>query len=130
MVDGGGQSWENRAHFFAVAAELMRHILVDHARKRGTEKRGGNRERIVVERALVISEQKYEEILAVDAALRDLASIDARKAKVVEMRYFAGMTAIETAEALDTTVRTVTRDWAFAKAWLHKRLGVGEAAAG
>jgi RNA polymerase sigma factor (TIGR02999 family) len=130
MVDAHNRSWENRAHFFAAAAGLMRQILVDYARARRTEKRGGGRKRIALENLLLISQEKFDEILAIDSAVVALNAVDARKARVVEMRYFAGMTAEETAEALATTVRTVERDWAFARAWLQRELDAARPASG
>jgi RNA polymerase sigma-70 factor (ECF subfamily) len=116
------KDWQNRKHFFAVAAQLMRRILVDHARRRNADKRDGNRQRVELTDWLVISDDKLEEILALDAALDRLAEFDPRGSKVVELRFFGGMTELEVAEVLQVGSRTVRRDWTVAKAWLHGEL--------
>jgi RNA polymerase sigma-70 factor, ECF subfamily len=116
------KDWQNRQHFFAVAAQLMRRILVDHARRRNADKRDGHRHRVELTDWLVISDDKLEEILALDAALDRLAQFDPRGSKVVELRFFGGMTEVEVAEVLQIGARTVRRDWTIAKAWLHGEL--------
>jgi RNA polymerase sigma factor (TIGR02999 family) len=111
--------WQSRAHFFGVAAQVMRHILVDHARGHTREKRGGTAEAIPLDEALVFSEQKSEELLAVDDALDRLAKLNPRQSKIVEMRFFGGLTVEETAEAMGISPITVKRDWSLARAWLY-----------
>ena len=114
--------WENRAHFFAVAARMMRRILVDHSRRRGAEKRGGAAFHAPLEDALTIPAQPQFDLIALDGALEQLAVVDARKCQVVEMRFFTGLRAKEIAAVLRTTEATVRRDWIIAKAWLYRRL--------
>lgn len=114
--------WENRAHFFAVAARMMRRILVDHSRRRGAEKRGGAAFHAPLEDALTIPAQPQFDLIALDGALEQLAVFDARKCQVVEMRFFTGLRAKEIAAVLRTTEATVRRDWIIAKAWLYRRL--------
>jgi RNA polymerase sigma factor (TIGR02999 family) len=110
--------WENRTHFFAVAAQLMRRIMVDHARQRHALKRGGGAIRITLDECAAVTETRAAELLALDEALEKLAGFDQRKAKVVEMRYFGGLTIEEIADVLKIHVNTVTRDWTAARAWL------------
>jgi len=120
-----GQSnieWQNRVHFFAVASHAMRHILVDYARKRLTLKRGKAIVPMTLEVTFEPSVHRVEEVVAIDLALRRLAEIDERKSKVVEMRFFAGLSVEETAEALGVAPNTVSRDWNFARAWLRREL--------
>ena len=119
LVNQDERNWQNRSHFFALAAQMMRRILIDHARNRKAAKRGGGIAEIQLEEALVIAEDKMEEVIAVDLALTRLSELDPRLARIVEMRFFAGLTAEETAEALAISPRTVKRDWKVAKAWLH-----------
>jgi RNA polymerase sigma factor (TIGR02999 family) len=114
--------WENRAHFFAVAARMMRRILVDHSRRHGAEKRGGSPARAPLDDALTIPVQQQFDLMALDRALEQLAAFDARKCQVVEMRFFAGLRAREIAAVLKTTEATVRRDWIIAKAWLYRYL--------
>jgi len=114
--------WENRAHFFAVAARMMRRILVDYARRRGAEKRGGEAVRLPLDDAMGLPASDRFDLLAVDGALDELAAFDARKCQVVEMRFFAGLKAKEIAAVLKTTEATVRRDWNIAKAWLFRYL--------
>ena len=121
--------WQNRAHFFAIASKVMRHVLVDHARQRSRAKRGGAAVHIPVEVAAVLSPDQVEEVVAIDLALQRLAAVDERKSQVLEMRFFGGLSVEETAEALGVAPNTVTRDWNFARAWLRRELG-GEGAAG
>jgi RNA polymerase sigma factor (TIGR02999 family) len=122
LVDVRNIDWQHRAQFFGLAAQLMRRILVDAARARGAEKRGGRAIQVNLDDAPVLSVQPDEFILRLDAALEALAGLAPREAKVVELRYFAGMTEEEAAEVLATSPRTVRRDWQFAKAWLHKEI--------
>ena len=113
--------WQNRAHFLGVAAQAMRRILVDHARKRSTEKRGGDGLRVTL--ADVAAKESNEvDLVRLDVALEKLAALDERQAKMVTMRFFAGLTVEETAEALGVSEKTVKRDWAAAKAWLHREM--------
>lgn len=119
-------AFNDRCHFFAVAATAMRQILVDHARQRGSEKRGGGWRRIDFEDARLDVADQTEMLLEIDDALRKLSALEPRWTRVVECRFFAGMTEIETAAALDVTERTVRRDWTKAKAWLHVELGIDD----
>lgn len=114
--------WENRAHFFAVAAQLMRRIMVDHARQRQTLKRGGGAIRVTLDECAAVTQTRAAELLALDEALEKLAAADQRKAKVVEMRYFGGLTMEEIADVLKIHINTVTRDWTAARAWLFAAL--------
>ena len=114
-------AWRDRSHFLAVAAQLMRFILVDHARRRRYQKRGGSTPPIVLD--MDIADPRPAGILAIDGALDDLAKIDERKARVVEMRVFGGLSVAESAQLLGVSPETVTRDWRFARAWLQRELG-------
>ena len=120
--------WKDRSHFFAVAARAMRRILVDHARHRKAAKREGGRARVEFTDTLAIAEDRLDEVIAVDAALTRLASLDPRQSRIVEMRFFGGLSEEEIAEILGIASRTVKRDWKVAKAWLHGELS--SAAAG
>lgn len=120
---GSGCTFENRRHFFAAAAEAMRRILVDHARKRGAEKRGGGLDRVTLSGVDVAAEGELVDVLAVDAALTELAAGRPRLAELVKLRCFAGMSIEEAAEALEVSPATAKRDWAFARAWLAERMG-------
>jgi len=122
LVDQKNVDWQNRAHFFAVAASVMRHLLVDHARARGRIRRGADPQQVSLDEAALISEQKGEEMIALDEALTKLAAIDARKVKIVELRYFSGLSAEETATVLGVSEITVKREWLKAKAWLYREL--------
>jgi RNA polymerase sigma factor (TIGR02999 family) len=117
-----GSNWTNRAQFFAVAAQMMRRILVDHARQHATAKRGAGAERVPLEEAMLVSKDNASEMLAIDAALQKLEQLDQRKSQVAVLRFFAGLTVEETAEALTISIETVARDWRFARAWLRKEL--------
>lgn len=119
-----GTAWENRRHFFGAAAEAMRRILVDHARKRRSGKRGGDFERVTLHGVDVAADDCLVDVLAVDAALTELAASRPRLAQLVGLRCFAGMAIEEAAEALGISPATAKRDWAFARAWLVERLGV------
>ena len=116
------KDWQNRSHFYAVAAQLMRRILVDYARQKKAAKREGSRRKVELTDALAIASDRLDEILAIDEALSRLAAFDPRRSKVVEMRFFGGMTEEEAAEVLGVAARTVKRDWSIAKAWLHGEL--------
>lgn len=122
LSDKTHPQWQNRAHFFAVAAQLMRRIMVDHARQRQAQKRGGGAFKITLDDSLVSAEMRSAELLALDEAMEKLAAFDKRKADVVEMRYFGGLTMEEIAEVLKIHVNTVTRDWRAARAWLFAEL--------
>jgi len=119
LVDQQNINWQNRAHFFAVAAQVMRHILVDHARTRNYAKRGGGAPKLPLDEAVALTEQRAEELIALDDALRDLARLDARRSQIIELRFFGGLTLEETAEVMDMSPSTVQREWRAAKAWLH-----------
>jgi len=121
LVDWEKVSWQNRAHFFSVAATVMRKILVDHARRRRAEKRGGGH-KLSLDEAVSFAAEGEVDLIALDDALLNLERIDARQAKVVELRFFGGLTIEETAEALRISPATVKNEWAFAKAWLRVEL--------
>lgn len=116
------QNWQNRAHFFGVAAQAMRHILVDYARSKNSKKRGGLIEKITLEENLVASANRSEEIVALDEALNELAALDERKSRVVEMKFFGGLNTEEISEVLKISPETVKRDWRFARTWLLREL--------
>jgi RNA polymerase sigma-70 factor (ECF subfamily) len=114
--------WQNRAHFLGVAAQSMRHVLVDHARARHRQRRGGEKHLVPLDEGVVLSGERVEGIVALDDALTDLAKLHPRQSKVVELKYFGGFTVEETAEALQVCPETVMRDWRIAKAWLYIHL--------
>jgi RNA polymerase sigma-70 factor, ECF subfamily len=122
LVDIHKVQWQNRAHFFAMSARLMRRILVDSARSRKYQKRGAGAQKVSLDERLMVSEPGRD-LVALDDALEQLAKVDERKSKVVEMRFFGGLSVEETAEALSVSVDTVMRDWKLAKAWLLRELG-------
>lgn len=122
LVNRSDATWQTRVHFFAVAATVMRHILVDHARARGSARRGGDTPRVPLDEAAVISPERAEQVVALDDALQELAALDARQARVVELRYFGGLTLAEAAEFLQVSSDTVSRDWNSAKAFLYQRM--------
>ena len=122
LVDQRRARWQNRSHFFGVAAQLMRRILVDHARRHKRVKRGGGAPVALLEEAAVVSSQSDVDLLALDEALSRLAAIDPRKARIVELRFFGGLEVSETAVFLEVSEITVMRDWKIAKAWLHREL--------
>lgn len=126
LVDLNRIQWQDRAHFFAMAARTMRRILVDHARARGNDKRGGNAQRVPLELALEISHAPDRHLVELDDALRQLHTIHPRKAEVVDLRFFGGLSLEETAAALHISVDTVKRDWRFAKLWLLRELVGGQ----
>lgn len=122
LIDIQRMRWQNRAHFFAVAAQLMRRILVDSARGRQYAKRGGGAQKISLDEAMPLGRETSAELIAVDDALKDLATLDARKSQIVELRFFGGLSIEETAEVLGLSAATVKREWQRAKAWLHLAL--------
>ena len=123
LVDQSRVQWQNRAHFFGIAAICMRRVLVDYAREQGRDKRGGGAEHLALSDALPLPDEKGIELLALDEALQKLAKQDARKSRIVEMRYFLGCTVEEVAEFLGVSVETVAREWRLARAWLRRELG-------
>jgi len=126
LIDAGQVEWQNRAHFFGVAACAMRQILVAMARERGCEKRGGGARQVSLDEAMVIDAGPDEDLVALDEALEALARFDARKAQVVEMRFFGGLTEAEIAATLDVSSETVRRDWRLARSWLRRKLSGNE----
>ncbi|MGK2935922.1 MAG: sigma-70 family RNA polymerase sigma factor [Gemmatimonadaceae bacterium] len=122
LVDQTRVEWTDRSHFFAIASNAMRRILVDYARRYRTDKRGAAPRRVSLTDDMLVAEERADTLLAVDEALIELAKIDERLSRVVEYRFFAGLTEEETAEVLGVTARTVRRDWTKAKGWLHKAL--------
>lgn len=122
LVDVQHVNWQNRNHFLAVSARLMRRILVDVARKKRFKKRGGGAVRVTLGDALAVANEPDQDLAAIDEALRALAAVDERKSRVVELRYFGGLSVEETASVLEVSVQTVMRDWKFASAWLSKEL--------
>ncbi len=122
LVNQANVDWRGRSHFFAVGATAMRQILVDHARKKSAQKRGGDRQRVALDEHLALSPQRDEDVLALEEALQKLSEIDPRRAKIVEMRFFAGMTEEEVAIALDMSKSTVEKQWAATSRWLRREL--------
>ena len=125
LISAKDVAWHDRAHFLAVAARVMRRVLVDHARAQHYQKRGGDAERVTLDEALVVASKPDQDFVALDEALTALAAVDARKSQVVEMRFFGGLTIDETAEALQVSRDTVKRDWKIAKLWLLRELRGG-----
>ncbi len=125
LIDSSQVRWQNRAHFFAVSAQLMRRILVDFARERNNLKRGGGAQQVSLDEGLVVAPERGADLLALDEALTRLAALNARQAQVVELRYFGGLNEEETAEALKVSLRTVQRDWNLARLWLYQALTQG-----
>jgi len=122
LIDQPEVAWQDRAHFFAVAARIMRHLLIDRARGRKYAKRGGGAYQVALDEAANFSQERAAEFVALDEALQALAEIDPRKSQIVELRYFGGLSIEETAEVLKLSPMTVKRDWKLAKAWLHREL--------
>jgi RNA polymerase sigma factor (TIGR02999 family) len=122
LIDCSRVGWQNRAHFFAVAAQLMRRILIDHARSRNYAKRGGGIRKVSLDEAAILSEDRAEELIAIDNALNRLATLDPRKGRIVELRFFGGLDLDETAEVLGISSPTVQREWRKAKAWLFQEV--------
>jgi RNA polymerase sigma factor (TIGR02999 family) len=134
LIEQRAVNWQSRAHFFGVAAQLMRRILLDYARGHTREKRGGEQKKVSLDEVFLFSEQQADELLAVDDSLNLLEKMDLRQARVVELRFFAGLSVEEAAEALGVSPKTVKRDWSVAKAWLYadlkERYGMDAAAMG
>jgi len=124
LVDQRDVRWQTRAHFFGIAAQMMRRILVDHARSRQSAKRGGDLRQVSLNEATIVSDQRAADVVALDEALKNLAAIDQRKSQIVELRYFGGLSTEETAEVLKVSPGTVNRDWTLAKAWLRREMTV------
>ncbi len=122
LIDCSRVNWQNRAHFLAVSAQLMRRVLIDYARSRGYQKRGGELEKISLKESQIVSQGRDPDLLELDDALQALAVIDARKCQVVELRFFGGLTAEETAEVLGVSPDTVLRDWKLARTWLAREM--------
>jgi RNA polymerase sigma factor (TIGR02999 family) len=122
LVDQRNVRWQNRAHFFAIAAQLMRRILVDKARKRYNAKRGGNLRKVSLDGVAVLSGERDADLIALDEALIDLEAMDSRKSKIVELRFFGGLNIEEAAEVLSISPATVQREWSVAKAWLYREI--------
>jgi len=122
LIDQQNIEWQNRAHFFAVAARAMRFLLVDHARARQYAKRGGGVRQVTLDEVAVVSPERNDDLLALDEALSRLAALDPRKSQIVELRYFGGLSAEEAAEALGVSEITVKREWLKARAWLYREL--------
>jgi RNA polymerase sigma factor (TIGR02999 family) len=123
LADGGQTRWDGRGHFFAAAAEAMRRILIDQARRRNADKRGGEFHRVPLENAELAEDQPGADLVALDESLNRLEVQDPLAAKVVKLRYFAGLSMPETAEALGISLRTAERNWTYARTWLHRELG-------
>jgi RNA polymerase sigma factor (TIGR02999 family) len=122
LIEQKAMKWQNRAHFFAISAQLMRRILVSMARARHANKRGGEARQVSLDEALVVSEERAAELVALDEAMNELAALDPRRSRVVELRYFGGLSVEETAEVLKISPETVMREWKRAKAWLYTEL--------
>ena len=126
LIDHKNMRWENRAHFFAVAAQAMRRILVDHARCLAYQKRGGGALMVSFDEAVIGAEERAAELISLDDALKDLAAMDPRKCQIVELRYFGGLSVDETAEVIGVSAVTVMREWRSAKGWLLKAISKRE----
>ncbi|MGI8998061.1 MAG: sigma-70 family RNA polymerase sigma factor [Pyrinomonadaceae bacterium] len=120
LIDQKDVHWQNRAHFFGIAAQMMRRILVDHARQRRYAKRGGDARRVSLDEAMIVSNERAADVVALDDALNGLAEIDPRKSQIVELRFFGGLSIEETAEVLKVSPGTIMREWTLAKAWLKR----------
>lgn len=121
LIDQRDVRWQNRAHFFAIAAQMMRRILIDHARKRASAK-GGGAGKLSLEEAAVLSDERAAELIALEEALKSLAEIDERKSRIVELRFFGGLSVEEIASVIGVSPDTITREWRRAKAWLHREI--------
>jgi RNA polymerase sigma-70 factor (ECF subfamily) len=128
LVDQSRVSWQNRQHFFGIAAQLMRRVLVDHAREHAAEKRGGLRHKVSLDEANISTGERAAELVALDEALTKLTKIFPRKGRVVELRFFGGLSVEETAEVLGISDKTVMREWQSAKLWLYRELDRDDAA--
>ena len=122
LIDQNDVHWQNRAHFFGIAAQMMRRILVDYARKRRYDKRGGGARTVPLDDAMIVSDERAADVVALDDALKSLAELDPRKSQIVELRFFGGLSIEETAEVLAVSPGTVMRDWTLAKAWLRREM--------
>ena len=122
LIDQTKVEWQNRAHFFGVAAQMMRRILIDHAKAKHRLKRGGTAVKVMLDENLNFTQERASELLALDDALQSLARMDERKSRIVELRYFGGLTVEDTAQVLGISDKTVMRDWNLAKAWLYREL--------
>jgi len=122
LIDQKHVQWQNRAHFFAIAAQMMRRILITHAQSRTYAKRGGGAFKVSLDEAAILSQERAGELLALDEALKSLTALDPRRSQVVELRFFGGLSNEEIAEVLKISPNTVTRDWNVAKAWLYREL--------
>jgi RNA polymerase sigma factor (TIGR02999 family) len=122
LVDQKNVRWANRSHFFAISAQIMRRILIDHARRHAYAKRGGGAQQVSLDEAAIVTRTAGEELLRLDEALKSLAEMDPRRSQVVELRYFGGLNNEEIAGVLNISENTVTRDWNMARAWLHQQL--------
>jgi RNA polymerase sigma factor (TIGR02999 family) len=125
LVNRKNVHWQNRAHFFAIAAQLMRSILVDHARSHAYAKRGGGARKIELDEAMLVSQERAAEVVALDDALKGLAEIDPQQSRIVELRFFGGLTIEEVAEVLHLSPATIKREWTTARAWLYHELSKG-----
>jgi RNA polymerase sigma factor (TIGR02999 family) len=126
LVDWKNADWQNRAHFFAVAAQMMRRILVDHARRRNAEKRGSGGQKIALDDAVSFAEERDIDLFALDEALTQLEAFDKRQCRIVELRFFGGLTIDETAEVMKLSPATVKNEWTMARTWLYSRLKSGD----
>jgi RNA polymerase sigma factor (TIGR02999 family) len=122
LVDQKNVHWQNRSHFFGIAAQMMRRILVDYARSRNYAKRGGGARQLSLDEGLIVSDERSAEVVAVHEALEELAKIDQRKTQIVELKFFGGLSIEETAKVLAVSPGTVARDWTMAKAWLRREI--------
>ena len=129
LVDVQHVNWQNRAHFLAMSARLMRRVLVDIARSKRYQKRGGEAVRVTFDEALAVTAERGQDLVALDEGLQALATVDARKARVIELRFFGGLSVKETASVLTVSVDAVMRDWKLGKAWLMRELGADKAPA-
>jgi RNA polymerase sigma factor (TIGR02999 family) len=123
LVDAQGVKWQDRAHFFALSAQIMRRILVNYALARGAGKRGGGARQVSLDEAMAVSPERDSDLVQLDAALEALAAFDARKARIVELRFFGGLSVEETASVLKVSPQTVLRDWSLSKSWLAREMG-------
>ncbi len=130
LIDQKEVRWQNRAHFFAIAAQMMRRILVDYARSRNVAKRGGGARQVSLDEAMDVSDERAADVIALDEALKSLSDLDQRKGRIIELRFFGGLSIEETAEVLGVSPGTVMRDWTFAKAWLQREINKGGPNAG
>jgi len=130
LIDQKEVRWQNRAHFFAIAAQMMRRILVDYARARNYAKRGGGAQMVSLDEAMEVSDERAADMIALDEALVALAELDQRKSRIIELRFFGGLSIEETAEVLGVSPGTVMREWTFAKAWLQREIDKGGPHAG